>query len=146
MEKPLVSESRRDLLLEYCLISLQKNERIKDIYGENTCDKLKFPSIGERMKKKKRKHKKNRYFFSQLQHQFFHYYRKKNIRGKKKFNRTQGASSSFSDREPFPFPPLPIGGSGRTSQHHPWQCSLKFPGFRGRHKCGVTLLSGQEWK
>ena len=59
VEKPLVSESRRDLLLEYCLISLQKNERIKDIYGENTCDKLKFPSIGERMKKKKRKHKKN---------------------------------------------------------------------------------------
>ena len=41
------------------------------------------------------------------------------------------------------FPVYDLAGRGRTSQHHPWQCSLKFPGFRGRHKCGVTLLSGQ---
>ena len=24
----------------------------------------------------------------------------------------------------------------------PWLCSLKGPGFTGRHRCGVTLLSG----
>ena len=29
-----------------------------------------------------------------------------------------------------------------TSQHHPWACSLRTSGFRGRHRCGVTLLSG----
>merc|ERR1711874_828498 len=26
--------------------------------------------------------------------------------------------------------------------YHPWQCSMRLQGFRGRHKCGVTLLSG----
>ena len=25
---------------------------------------------------------------------------------------------------------------------YPWMCSLKERGYRGRHKCGVTLLSG----
>lgn len=29
-----------------------------------------------------------------------------------------------------------------NSGHHPWACSLKTSGFRGRHRCGVTLLSG----
>ena len=24
----------------------------------------------------------------------------------------------------------------------PWMCSLKEAGFRGKHKCGVTLLAG----
>ena len=31
-----------------------------------------------------------------------------------------------------------------NSGHHPWACSLKTKGFRGRHKCGVTLLSGNK--
>ena len=31
----------------------------------------------------------------------------------------------------------------KTSQHHPWACSLRTRGFRGRHRCGVTLLSGK---
>ena len=31
---------------------------------------------------------------------------------------------------------------GQTSALHPWQCSLRTRGFRGRHRCGVTLLSG----
>ena len=31
---------------------------------------------------------------------------------------------------------------GPTSAHHPWLCSLRTRGFRGRHRCGVTLLSG----
>ena len=26
---------------------------------------------------------------------------------------------------------------------HPWACSLRTRGFRGRHRCGVTLLSGE---
>ena len=30
---------------------------------------------------------------------------------------------------------------GLTSLH-PWACSLRTRGFRGRHRCGVTLLSG----
>merc|ERR1719367_2364764 len=29
-----------------------------------------------------------------------------------------------------------------NSRLHPWQCSLRTRGFRGRHRCGVTLLSG----
>ena len=29
------------------------------------------------------------------------------------------------------------------SSQHPWACSLRTRGFRGRHRCGVTLLSGQ---
>ena len=32
--------------------------------------------------------------------------------------------------------------AGPTSALHPWLCSLKTRGFRGRHRCGVTLLSG----
>ena len=32
--------------------------------------------------------------------------------------------------------------AGPTSALHPWQCSLRTRGFRGRHRCGVTLLSG----
>ena len=31
-----------------------------------------------------------------------------------------------------------------NSELHPWQCSLRARGFRGRHKCGVTLLSGSK--
>ena len=27
----------------------------------------------------------------------------------------------------------------------PWLCSLKGPGFTGQHRCGVTLLSGQNF-
>ena len=27
----------------------------------------------------------------------------------------------------------------------PWMCSLKEAGFSGRHRCGVTLLSGNEY-
>ena len=30
----------------------------------------------------------------------------------------------------------------RDTRHHPWLCSLRTRGFRGRHRCGVTLLSG----
>ena len=29
------------------------------------------------------------------------------------------------------------------TKHHPWLCSLRTRGFRGRHRCGVTLLSGK---
>ena len=31
---------------------------------------------------------------------------------------------------------------GETSAYHPWLCSLRTRGFRGRHRCGLTLLSG----
>ena len=31
---------------------------------------------------------------------------------------------------------------GKTSAFHPWLCSLRTRGFRGRHRCGLTLLSG----
>ena len=31
-----------------------------------------------------------------------------------------------------------------NSQHHPWACSLRTRGYRGRHRCGVTLLSGNK--
>ena len=37
-----------------------------------------------------------------------------------------------------------IGRSGTSRSTFPWMCSLKEAGFRGRHKCGVTLLSGED--
>jgi hypothetical protein len=35
-------------------------------------------------------------------------------------------------------------GSGQVplKNRHPWLCSLRTPGYRGLHRCGVTLLSG----
>ena len=39
----------------------------------------------------------------------------------------------------FPVTLLPI----EPTRHHPWLCSLRTRGFRGRHRCGVTLLSGK---
>ena len=30
-----------------------------------------------------------------------------------------------------------------NSLHHPWACSIRRRGFRGRHRCGITLLSGK---
>ena len=33
-------------------------------------------------------------------------------------------------------------GLAINSQHHPWACSLRTRGYRGRHRCGVTLLWG----
>ena len=52
---------------------------------------------------------------------------------KKENCRLSGASTYLSDTNP---------NNARLSRHHPWQCSLRFQGFRGRHRCGVTLLSG----
>ena len=34
----------------------------------------------------------------------------------------------------------------QNSQHHPWACSLRTRGYRGRHRCGVTLLYGNNKK
>ena len=48
-------------------------------------------------------------------------------------NRLEGASIYPSDLDYL---------SGQTSALHPWLCSLRTRGFRGRHRCGVTLLSG----
>ena len=69
--------------------------------------------------KKKRKRNKNN--------------KKKKIDGKKNDDRLSGSSLYLSDKDPT---------NTITSRHHPWQCSLRFQGFRGRHRCGVTLLSG----
>ena len=46
-------------------------------------------------------------------------------------NRLTGASVFPTDLDP-----------AENSQHHPWACSLRMRGYRGRHRCGVTLLSG----
>jgi hypothetical protein len=35
-----------------------------------------------------------------------------------------------------------IGAQVPTKNRHPWLCSLRTPGYRGVHRCGVTLLSG----
>ena len=32
--------------------------------------------------------------------------------------------------------------TGGPNVTYPWMCSLKTSGYRGRHRCGVTLLSG----
>ena len=48
-------------------------------------------------------------------------------------NRLEGASIYPSDLNYL---------TGPTSALHPWLCSLRTRGFRGRHRCGVTLLSG----
>jgi len=29
-----------------------------------------------------------------------------------------------------------------NKNRHPWLCSLRTPGYKGTHRCGVTLLSG----
>ena len=34
------------------------------------------------------------------------------------------------------------GGQLPKNNRHPWQCSLRTPGYKGTHRCGVTLLSG----
>ena len=36
---------------------------------------------------------------------------------------------------------FPVDGVADTG-FSPWLCSLRTRGFRGRHRCGVTLLSG----
>ena len=36
--------------------------------------------------------------------------------------------------------PVQIGNP--STRLHPWLCSLRTRGFRERHRCGVTLLSG----
>merc|ERR1719192_2840004 len=39
--------------------------------------------------------------------------------------------------------PVDFGSEDRDIiPQHPWACSLRTRGFRGRHRCGVTLLSG----
>jgi len=38
--------------------------------------------------------------------------------------------------------PVPSSEIGKNTRFHPWLCSLRTRGFRGRHRCGVTLLSG----
>ena len=35
-----------------------------------------------------------------------------------------------------------MGTQVPTKNRHPWLCSLRTPGYRGVHRCGVTLLSG----
>ena len=40
--------------------------------------------------------------------------------------------------------PVDFGSEDRDIiPQHPWACSLRTRGFRGRHRCGVTLLSGR---
>ena len=39
--------------------------------------------------------------------------------------------------------PVDLYDSYINSRHHPWACSLRRAGFRGRHRCGVTMLSGE---
>ena len=68
----------------------------------------------------------------------FNYYQQVPLRPnkgkrKKEDNRLEGASIYPSDLDYL---------SGQTSALHPWLCSLRTRGFRGRHRCGVTLLSG----
>jgi hypothetical protein len=40
------------------------------------------------------------------------------------------------------FPLGVLGTSLPQKNRYPWQCSLRTPGYRGFHRCGVTLLSG----
>ena len=57
---------------------------------------------------------------------------------KKDNARTSGSSAYLSETDPFNI----VADKVLASRQHPWQCSLKFQGFRGHHRCGVTLLSG----
>ena len=57
---------------------------------------------------------------------------------KKDNARTSGSSAYLSEIDPFNI----MANKVLASRQHPWQCSLKFQGFRGHHRCGVTLLSG----
>ena len=60
-----------------------------------------------------------------------------------KFRPDQDSGKSEGDRlEGASIYPTDLNTAGPTSALHPWLCSLRTRGFRGRHRCGVTLLSG----
>ena len=128
----VVSRNPRELATELCIAS-EENSVLKQLYTGNgmpTCSSLtqsprKSRKSGKRNKKEKNVKNKN----------------KRKTKNKKKGgklkedddDRISGSSAYLSDIDP---------NRVTTSRHHPWQCSLRFQGFRGRHRCGVTLLSG----
>ena len=79
---------------------------------------------GKRKRKWKKKHKKKN---NKKERKIKNNAKLKKV--KKDEDRISGASGFLSDTYP-------------NSDHHPWLCSLRSQGFRGRHRCGVTLLSG----
>ena len=50
--------------------------------------------------------------------------------------------SPASQPDTVSFDPLYGGTFFSDVNRNPWQCSLRTPGYRGFHRCGVTLLSG----
>ena len=105
-----------------------------DLFGEyidpsveDELEEKKELNDNEKIKRKrKRKNKKKNKIKSKN--------KKKNKKVKRSDDRLSGASVYLSDTDKT--------SPWRSSRHHPWQCSLRFQGFRGRHRCGVTLLSG----
>ena len=68
----------------------------------------------------------------------------KNKKNSKKPNLLKNLNNTDDDRfvgaNVFP---VDFGSEDRNViPQHPWACSLRTRGFRGRHRCGVTLLSG----
>ena len=128
----VISRNFQELAAEFCLLSSSFPEisayyisqglpLCNDIYDLNIYRPKRRLKINRRKRKNKKKKKIKK---------------KGNKKNKFESNKDVGISLTaliFSDI---------TANNYITSMYHPWQCSMRLQGFRGRHKCGVTLLSG----
>ena len=136
----IISRNPSQLATEFCLASVE-DKTIRNYYKDKsllTCDEL--TKVGRRHSRKNEKKGRNEKKGKNAPKMKRKNKPKRNFKnrktgGKRKNaddDRLSGSSVYLSSNNP----------NGETSYHHPWQCSLRFQGFRGRHRCGVTLLSG----
>ena len=132
----IISKNPSQLATEFCLASV-KDETIRNYYINKslpTCDDSAFIKVGKRPSRKNEKKGKNAPKI-----------KRKNKPKRKLKNRKTGGKRKNADDDRLSGSSVYLSSNnpnGETSYHHPWQCSLRFQGFRGRHRCGVTLLSG----
>ena len=162
----LISRNPLELAVELCLASVD-DQKSRDYYMENnmkSCDETIWEAPDkDRRKLLKNKHKRKWKIRNKKRRKF-----RKKVERKKRIERRSGGTKR-EGRKMYDFRLVKkkekksvkeaerddsrISGSSVylsdtdptelvTSRHHPWQCSLRFQGFRGRHRCGVTLLSG----
>ena len=132
----IISKNPNELAIELCLASVDNNV-IKEFYKNNSvplCNEEEFGMFSDvRRPGRNRNGRKKKFKLKKTKKNKTKNKNKKNKRRKKNGNKISGSSVYLSDTNPRRV---------ITSRHHPWQCSLRFQGFRGRHRCGVTLLSG----
>ena len=148
----------QELAVEFCLLSLEKEVydlyKSKEINSPSCYDLKDLTTInddeedspetyykkgkGKKRSEKIKRRKKNRKEKKVTKGNKHQKMKKKRMEKLSQTNdeRSSGASAYPSDTQTDNYV---------TSMYHPWQCSMRLQGFRGRHKCGVTLLSGG-WK